>query len=265
MERLTEVESNTEMFTKMVARCVATNDVRNFIKKQARAKKAENQTDRRMVKILMKAKLKDACALASKLRSEKKHLCRQLSSLMMTQRWRYKRILKALKKSAREHRSRCDMKNTRKLKMCSHKMRELLTIDDAPKETMEVLDGVNVFTKADVVPEKPQDPMVCDRSIVLSEEEMMFLRRGPKFMMRTKSDRNEFELEVLKMIAKEKYSNPDGTMEKPDSVEDEEIERKAEVEEARSRLMYDKSTCVLEPSKLRATDYKYNRFVTGYV
>ena len=44
--------------------------------------------------------------------------------------------------------------------------------------------------------------MVCDSSIKLSDDEMAFVKRGPKYMVRSELEKNEFELEILKMIAK---------------------------------------------------------------
>ena len=69
MKRLAETESNKRLFQRMIERRVATNDVRNFVKKQADIKKAEHSMNLRMVKTSMRAKLLDTCALAKKLRS----------------------------------------------------------------------------------------------------------------------------------------------------------------------------------------------------
>ena len=81
-------------------------------------------------------------------------------------------------------------------------------------------------------------------------------------MVRPETDRNEFELEVLKMSAKQKYGETSKTDEATDEPEDREAEKLVEREEAKSRMVYDKSTYTLDPSKMRATDYKYNRYVT---
>ena len=170
MMRLSEADSNIQMFSKMVSRGIATNDVRNFAKKQATNKKADGRLDKRVVKTSMKSKLKDACMTATKLRREKTGLCKQLSDCMKDDRWRYKRRLKALNQTAKEHRMRCDARNARKLKLCGEKMRALSTKDDVPGGTMELLEDVNVFKKDRVSPEEPRGPMVCDSNIKLSEE-----------------------------------------------------------------------------------------------
>ena len=43
------------------------------------------------------------------------------------------------------------------------------------------------------------------------------------------------------------------------SSEDIEIESKAEIKETRAKIMYDKGTYTLNPSNMRATEYKYNK------
>ena len=122
MTRLTEAESNKSLFTRMIAKGVATNDVRNFALKQADAKKADKKLNGRLVKCSMKSKLADTCALIKKLRYDKINLTKKLSYEMRQEKWRFKRIKKSLNKEAKMHRVECDVKNFKKMKSCSHKM-----------------------------------------------------------------------------------------------------------------------------------------------
>ena len=69
----------------------------------------------------------------------------------------------------------------------------------------ELIEGVNVFIE-EVEPEDPIGPMICNSSIQLKENELRFLTRGPKFMMRNEIDIKEFTVDVEKMIVKESYN-----------------------------------------------------------
>ena len=73
-ERLRITEVNIGMFSQMVKNEVATNDVRNFVAKQSNMKKASEKFDMKLCNSVMKRKLNDACALASRLRSSKNRL-----------------------------------------------------------------------------------------------------------------------------------------------------------------------------------------------
>ena len=55
----------------------------------------------------------------------------------------------------------------------------------------------------EVEPEEPIGPMICDSSIQLNENEVRFLTRGPKYMMRNETDIKEYTFYVEKMIVKE--------------------------------------------------------------
>ena len=49
--------------------------------------------------------------------------------------------------------------------------------------------------------------MVYDESIVLSEDELSILRKGPKFAVRQEILEDEFKLELEKMVCKRKFND----------------------------------------------------------
>ena len=49
-------------------------------------------------------------------------------------------------------------------------------------------------------------PIVYDRNIVLTQDEIALLSKGPKFAVRQKPDEESFKIELEKMVAKHKYS-----------------------------------------------------------
>ena len=100
--------------------------------------------------------------------------------------------------------------------------------------------------------------MICSKEIVLSGEEVEFLTKGPEFMLRPELDRMEFGIELEKMVAKQAYRN--GEHEKNETP-DVELEEKINQISTESRLMYNKRTRCLDMGNLRASDYKFNRFI----
>ena len=56
-------------------------------------------------------------------------------------------------------------------------------LGEVKPEVRQVLNEVNIF-REDLTPEPPQGPMVCSGSISLSREEMAFLSRSPRYMVR---------------------------------------------------------------------------------
>ena len=143
--------------------------------------------------------------------------------------------------------------------------------DQIPYKVWEVVKDVNIFKDGEnTAPEQPADPMVCNKEIKLSKCERAFLRKGPKFMLRQELNENEFAVELQKMIIKDKFDKTDSVEGEDDpdsceldSCEDEEEKAKDKVQEldARARLVYDKADKSLNLGRLRATDYKFNRYI----
>ena len=79
-------------------------------------------------------------------------------------------------------------------------------IKKIPAEASELLSGVNVFKdwQTELKPEYPVGPFICDSSIRRTENELLVLSRGPKFMVRENLSVDEFNIEVEKMICKRK-------------------------------------------------------------
>ena len=79
---------------------------------------------------------------------------------------------------------------------------------DAPEHTDRILSGVNIFqSDQEVLPQKPLGPMICDKNISLSENEIKLLSRGPKYMVRDELALEDFMIELKKLVAKQKIDN----------------------------------------------------------
>ena len=105
------------------------------------------------------------------------------------------------------------MKNLR-----SNKQKLLQVEENIPEGVKEYIDRVNVFIE-EVELEDPIGPMICNSSIQLNENELRFLTRGPKFMMRNEIDIKEFTVDVEKMIVKEGYNGEENEGMNDDGVE----------------------------------------------
>ena len=272
--KLNEIEANVEMFSQMVSNGVATNDVRNFVVKQSNMKKSDNKYDLKLSKTAMRRKLNDACAQGSKLRRTK----RELESLLITQhgysKSKLRNLINRVRKQNTYHRTRHKTKTIHKYKHCEKKMKTVSRVinnKSIPRDVWEVLKNVELFND-DLDPQPPADPMICDVNIKLSPEEMDFLRRGPRFMLRQQTNLTDFQIELEKMIAKEKFGDREKEDEEYDSgissgesdTEDSscgDLEFLSDRVAAEAAMVYLKKEKRLDLSRLKATNYKFNKFV----
>ena len=177
-------------------------------------------------------------------------------------------MVKTALQEAKHHRQVRKNKARKKFHFCSQKMKQLIDDEnnkDIPKDVLEIVSGVNIFTE-DLVAEPSADPMICDPNIRLSKNELAFLRRGPRFMVRQELNINDYKTECERMIAIEKYDKIETEVDQdtdPDSPTDEDVTlTKAEkVIMAKSSLVYDKSNKSLDMGRLKATEYKFNKYV----
>ena len=262
-KKLAIAEANIDMLAKMVRNMIGTNDVRNFICKQVSMRRVNATLDKKAIKKLMRRKLDDACAHASRLRSNKQKLKKRLQSYGAV----YRKVVGECETEFRVIKANQRYKNSKKYEWCAMKQEKIDVESSVPEEVLEYVRGINVFNE-EVDIEPAAGPMICSKSIKVSKEELMFLENGPRFMIRSELDTDEFRVEVEKMIAKETLGENDmGTEEECENEDsslderDEQIEKRVKEEEARSRMTYDKVNKGLDLGNLRASDYKYNKFI----
>ena len=273
--KLNETEANVEMFCNMVKNGVATNDVRNFVSKQTDMKRTNNKYDLKFSRTVMRRKLNDACAQASRLRRTKNEIESLLTEKHGYSKSKLRNLVHRVKKQNTYHKARHKIKTIDKYKHCENKMRAVCrqkNNKDIPKEVWEVLKDVVLFNE-DLEAEPPADPMICDNKINLSKEEMQFLRRGPRFMLREKVNLTDFQIQLEKMIAREKYGrgrdeddNDSGISSGESDCEDSDdsdrdLKLASERIAAEASMIYVKRDKTLDLGKLRVTDYKFNKFV----
>ena len=98
------------------------------------------------------------------------------------------------------------------------------------------------------------------------------MSKGPKFAVRQKLVKESFKIELEKMSCKKKYSAGDELEDSPTSVPSNCYGTKSsdqtkstaniEWEEKRSQLVYDFTEGSLDPKRLKATDYRFNKSIT---
>ena len=161
-------------------------------------------------------------------------------------------------------------RDSEKYNHCKRKQQEDRTWEGIPEETRKIIRGVNIFRKK-ITPEKPLGPMVCSEEIELNENEIAFLNKGPGYMMRLELDDVEFELEMEKMVTKRKFREKEEEMEiekgsgkektEREREEDKRIESEMEKLVTQSRMIYNKGSKCVDMGNLKASDYKYNRYI----
>ena len=209
-ERLNKAEVKIKLFTKMMKNGVATNDVRHFVSNQAFLKSCDHKLDQSMIKKAMKNKLVDACSQARELRLKKLELEKTLKSEFGFPRKKCKLLIKNAIGTTANHRLKILKKTKKKYSHCEKKMldtKEKNDFNDIPRDAWDILSGVNIFQERSVTPEQSADPMICSPNISLSKEELSFLRKGPRFMLRQETDIKDFKVELEKMTVKEKFND----------------------------------------------------------
>ena len=136
---------------------------------------------------------------------------------------------------------------------------------DIPWEAWEILQGFNLFSEKQITPKPHAEKIICSPDISLTKNELAFLKRGPRFMMRQEVNEKDFRAELEKMTVKEKLNELNSTPNCDESVlttdSSSSLTEEAESEESKAVMVYLKSERVLDLGKLKATDYKFNKHV----
>ena len=289
LKNLAATEAKIYMFHTLIRRGLATNDVQSFSYKQSIHKKVNVGVDHKVRRTAMQSKLSDALAFACRLRQEKSSLKKRIQRLYRNSKSKGRRILADLLKRYRRTKLIEVDKAQTKIMHLSEK-EELEKVNrQAPGESHLVLNGVNVFKNQtmSMIPEPADEPMICHDSLKFSKNELLVLARGPKFMVRSKLDKEEFKVELEKMVVKQKFSESEDdcgydceSNEAPDNHAIHEISREGggskqnfnsqndkynEIEidkvweENAGSMVYNLKSKSLDLGNLRATDYKHNK------
>ena len=279
--KLVSSECNVRLFRKLLSNDISTRDIYSFVKKQADLKKVHKVMDKPMTKAAMKSKLKDACAFSVRQRRIVNKLKMDLLKATGNKRYTQKRIIRQVK-------TKIDLEKSQQMQNDDQKFQRYLSLQsrmvlESQSKMFQVPASADQFKdiKAFNVPSDPiaviDRPVVYDKSIILSDDEMQILSKGPKFAVRQKLVKESFKVESEKMSCKQKFtagdefcegqptsnvdvqssfvvqsqSQDDSAQAKPD--------RATRWEEKRAQLVYDFTEGSLDPGRLKATDYKFNK------
>ena len=207
--KLAVAEAVVELFKNLIRHNLATNDVSNFLKKQSIHKRVLSNPDLNVQKTAMRSKFVDALSCVRRLRKDRDTLKRRLAKKHEGRKSLCRRIEDKLFKKYKETKKVQIEANMRKFSHIQQKNGLERELKSAPPETSEILSSVNIFSEMQnsVIPEESLGPFICDPAIKLSENELKILARGPKFMVRDEINQEDFEVELERSIAKEKYDS----------------------------------------------------------
>ena len=205
---LAATEGNIHLFNSLKNKNLATNDVSNFIKKQTIHRKVDKREDFKLKKAAMHSKLVDALSFASRLRQRKKIQRNEVMKFYKERKTYGRKVIKDLVDKYRERRTIEIESANKKIMHLKEKYEACVVTKQAPEAASEILNGVNVFNVDwdELGNEPPEGPMVCDPSLSFDRDELSILARGPKFMVRGELVQEDFNVELEKMVFKQKYA-----------------------------------------------------------
>ena len=281
---LAEAEGRVYLLSKLKSLGLATNDVKNFTEKQVVHKKMSSSIDFRVLKTAMRSKLSDACAHAKLLRQTKNTQKNRLTKKYMLHRSKGKHILDDMVKRYRQLKILEIRKAENKVGLYRERNEVEKSLRQAPNATGDLLAGVNLFNDSQALnPEDAHPPFICHDSLEFNDNELKLLARGPKFMLRGELSKEDFDVEVEKMIVKRKFEQKfkteedlsvqshvppnTGSTEVPasnhvrrGSTQNERLDDfKVKWEEHSSKMIYNVQSNSLDLGNLQATAYKHNK------
>ena len=285
-EKLAETEANVYIFNTLKGMNFATNDVKNFVRKQTIHKRVQTKPDSKVQNAAMRSKLSDALAFAKRLRQKRNTLKGRLVKKFACKRSEGRRVLDNLVTHYRNYKHKEMSEAKIKINHILEKEQLDKVVKEAPAELCEYLSNVNIFSKSQhkVKPEPPTGPFICHESIKFDEKELSILNKGPKFMIRSDLDENEFELELEKMVAKKKFnsafkdkddfsepSNPADSRLTSGGNQNESVQGRGNInveninnerwEEQSSKMVYNLKSKVFDLGNLQASKYKHNKMI----
>ena len=212
----------------------------------------------------MKSKLNDACTDVHRQRQLRNKLRSEVMQIYEKDKNIGRKIIKKCDSIATDAKIKQRVKNGTKLQRNLRKQQLEDIKEEVPPGVSEIVKGVEVFRKY-LVPEDPIGPMICSKEIILTQDELNFLTKGSRFMARGELDIKEFMVDVEKMLVKNDYNQDDSENgnETEDTGEenDPELVKAVKQIEAEGRMVYSKENKGFDLGNLRASDYKFNKFV----
>ena len=283
-------ECNINLFKNLLKNDISTRDIHSFVLKQADLRKIHKKLDEPLTRAAMRSKVNDACAYVKRQKRIVGRIKKDLFNATGQRRYLQRKIIKQV-------REKIEFERTLKMQADQEKFQKYLEIQAKMRRTeseiqfkvpasIQKYSGIKAFNYPESVTLEPEQPMIYDENIKLSANELLVLAKGPKFAVRQDLVRENFKLELEKLICKQKYGmteselDPalptknfparevlkDSSFAKPNhqttAGKPNQDYSSIEWEERKSQLVYDFESKNLNPNRLRATNYRYNKTTT---
>ena len=207
--KLNSTECNIKLFTSLLNKNISTRDIHSFVQKQADLRKVHKGLDKPMTRAAMRAKLNDACAFSVRQRRIVEKLKKKLFAATGNKRFKQRKIIMQVRVMLEKEKKSQLFKDEEKVKR--YALLQSQVDRDAQTKKLELPASLKDFSSLKAfLPEVPQSlkvepPKIYDERIVLSDDELKLLSKGPKFAVRQKLLEESFKVELEKMVCKKKY------------------------------------------------------------
>ena len=265
-------EERSHLLRGLVRDGLGTKDVENFIHKQRLQKAKEDKArgfgkDRELVGKLMQSKLDDSEADEKSRRKNRIAARNRLEHLLRKKRSVWKRFINMVRQKATRLRKKLKKDNQRKIRLIRMSWKEVKRFE--LPEILARYKDAKLFNEVEAEEFRPgqvKGPVIVgEDTSLLKADEVAVLTRGPKFTVRRVLDKERFMLEMEKVFVKLRWALKDRDIEKEvdyetnmTKEEQERINEISEVEEAKSRMIFDAEGNKIDFRKSRATDVKHN-------
>ena len=263
MVKVMEAEQRSKMLTELAKGGVATRDVAKNARNQVKSRKVKKSGNyNEIVEFEMGKKLKDSKNDENILRVRRKKKRKELEKILDPRSKKYQNMMERLTRKRLNRMHMVKAKNREKVKNLK-KEHEQISKENSPSsclpEECRKYENLRLFRETDIKPEPPKPPVIVGE-IILSEEEISVLAKGPKFTLRNILDKGNYLEEVEKAYIKEKY-NRIGKTEK-DGIVLEERDKDSEWLDKKQSLIYDFEEKNINFGRAKPTGWKGNKRVT---
>ena len=295
--KIMEIETRKILLETLINENLATRDIFFFIKKQAELRVVDKQLDEDTMKLAMRQKIKDLRKALKIQKAKALTLEQLLRDVLGNNRRKYRRQKSEMKIKVSKMRRNKWLAYRRKIKHYRNiqqraEPRRFYTVEEGYGEknnkkdkkkhdmprNLDIYSDLSVFNGPDGLPKRqePLGPFICDKSIILSPEEILILKKSPKFSIMSEVDEKDYKIETEKMLCKHRYSFKKEKKKLYDHIETLEgkdmnknlkkrkQDRKEEISkiwtDTKDRYVYNPVNRSVSFLKRKPTDYKLNKY-----
>ena len=275
-------EERTVFLESLVKEGLGTKDVEKYEANQAdmRFGNKRGEINKKAIMEDMERKICNSKEEESRTRRSRGRLRKRLEDLLGNRTDAYKNCIRKIKEKIRRIKMKTRENNLTKITRYKKKKKTILMENAEDNRSLpegwKRYEEVKAFNVEEIMPEPPKMPVTIvggEEEVVLSEDEVAILKRGPKYALRKALSKEKYMVEVEKAITKDKYerrNREENESEKQSSKRMETSEEMAELkrvedlimeEEGKSRMIFQQVGKDLDFGRAKATDWKANKRV----